>query len=152
MKRDLIGSLCIARRIASRAVQVALGCYQLQSARETTARWRELEPWSGDAALAAALVALKRYDLKEARAALQAWRDSGSAGSQDPLQFAAALSQEADATALYRVFADVLVGEDPTAEVMLAQARLAHVLAIVSLYQALGGGWSPKPLEAADAR
>ncbi|HET7910583.1 MAG TPA: efflux transporter outer membrane subunit [Pseudolabrys sp.] len=38
------------------------------------------------------------------------------------------------------------------AEDALAQARLAHVLAVVSLYQALGGGWSPKPVEAADAR
>ena len=38
------------------------------------------------------------------------------------------------------------------AEDALAQARLAHVQAIVSLYQALGGGWSPKPVEAADAR
>jgi len=35
---------------------------------------------------------------------------------------------------------------------LLVQARLAHVQAIVSLYQALGGGWLPKPLEAADAR
>lgn len=34
----------------------------------------------------------------------------------------------------------------------LVQARLAHVQAIVSLYQALGGGWLPKPIEAADAR
>ena len=34
----------------------------------------------------------------------------------------------------------------------LAQARLAHVLAIVSLYQALGGGWLPKPVVSADAR
>jgi NodT family efflux transporter outer membrane factor (OMF) lipoprotein len=34
----------------------------------------------------------------------------------------------------------------------LVQARLAHVLAIVSLYQALGGGWLPKPVESADAR
>jgi outer membrane protein, multidrug efflux system len=34
----------------------------------------------------------------------------------------------------------------------LVQARLAHVLAIVSLYQALGGGWLPKPLETAYAR
>jgi multidrug efflux system outer membrane protein len=32
------------------------------------------------------------------------------------------------------------------------QARLAHMQAIVSLYQALGGGWLPKPLEAANAR
>jgi multidrug efflux system outer membrane protein len=38
----------------------------------------------------------------------------------------------------------------------LAQARLAHVQAIVSLYQALGGGWLPKPnllpIEANNAR
>jgi len=39
-----------------------------------------------------------------------------------------------------------------SAQDTLAQARLAHVQAIVSLYQALGGGWLPKPLEAADAR
>jgi multidrug efflux system outer membrane protein len=38
------------------------------------------------------------------------------------------------------------------AEDALAQARLAHVQAIVSLYQALGGGWLPKPMESADAR
>ncbi len=73
---------------------------------------------------AAALVALKRYDLKEARAALTSWRDSGSAGNQDPLLFAEGISEEADATALYRVFGEVLVGEDPTPEVLLAQARL----------------------------
>jgi tetratricopeptide (TPR) repeat protein len=47
------------------------------------------------------------------------------AGSQDPLRFAELLEQEADATALYRVFDEVLVGDDPTAEVLLAQARLA---------------------------
>lgn len=35
---------------------------------------------------------------------------------------------------------------------LLVQARLAHVQAIVSLYQALGGGWLPKPVESADAR
>jgi multidrug efflux system outer membrane protein len=34
----------------------------------------------------------------------------------------------------------------------LAQARLAHVQAVVSLYQALGGGWLPKPVETSDAR
>jgi outer membrane protein, multidrug efflux system len=34
----------------------------------------------------------------------------------------------------------------------LVQAQLAHVLAIVSLYQALGGGWSAKPVDAPDAR
>ena len=38
------------------------------------------------------------------------------------------------------------------AEDALVQARLAHVQAIVSLYQALGGGWLPKPVEAANAR
>jgi outer membrane protein TolC len=38
------------------------------------------------------------------------------------------------------------------AEDLLAQARLAHVQAIVSLYQALGGGWLPRPLEAPNAR
>jgi NodT family efflux transporter outer membrane factor (OMF) lipoprotein len=41
-----------------------------------------------------------------------------------------------------------------TAEDNLAQARLARLQAIVSLYQALGGGWPPKPLplEASNAR
>jgi multidrug efflux system outer membrane protein len=34
----------------------------------------------------------------------------------------------------------------------LVQAQLAHVQAIVSLYQALGGGWLPKPMVTADAR
>jgi multidrug efflux system outer membrane protein len=34
----------------------------------------------------------------------------------------------------------------------LVQARLAHLLAIVSLYEALGGGWLPKPVEASNAR
>jgi multidrug efflux system outer membrane protein len=38
------------------------------------------------------------------------------------------------------------------AEDALVQARLAHVQAIVSLSQALGGGWLPKPVEAANAR
>jgi NodT family efflux transporter outer membrane factor (OMF) lipoprotein len=38
------------------------------------------------------------------------------------------------------------------AEDALVQARLAHVQAIVSLYQALGGGWLPKPVETTDAR
>ena len=38
------------------------------------------------------------------------------------------------------------------AEDTLVQARLAHVQAIVSLYQALGGGWLPKPVETTDAR
>jgi outer membrane protein TolC len=38
------------------------------------------------------------------------------------------------------------------AEDAVAQARLARLQAIVSLYQALGGGWLPKPVESADAR
>ena len=38
------------------------------------------------------------------------------------------------------------------AEDALVQVQLAHVLAVVSLYQALGGGWLPKPLETTDAR
>jgi outer membrane protein, multidrug efflux system len=38
------------------------------------------------------------------------------------------------------------------AEDTLVQARLAHIQAIVSLYQALGGGWLPKPVEASNAR
>jgi outer membrane protein TolC len=37
-----------------------------------------------------------------------------------------------------------------SAQDALTQARLAHVQAIVSLYQALGGGWSPKPRLAQD--
>ncbi|HTP40349.1 MAG TPA: tetratricopeptide repeat protein [Steroidobacteraceae bacterium] len=112
-------------RLASRAAQIAIGCHQLDTARAATARWRELDALNGEAALAATLVALQRYDLKEAREALMAWRDSGSFGTQDPLQFAEGLSQETDATALYRVFSDVLVGDDPAPEVLLAQARLA---------------------------
>lgn len=38
------------------------------------------------------------------------------------------------------------------AEDAQAQARLARLLAVVSLYQALGGGWLPKPVETTDAR
>ncbi len=34
----------------------------------------------------------------------------------------------------------------------LAQARLARLQAVVGLYQALGGGWLPKPMDTADAR
>jgi NodT family efflux transporter outer membrane factor (OMF) lipoprotein len=39
-----------------------------------------------------------------------------------------------------------------TAEITLAQAQLARLQAIVSLYQALGGGWLPKPVETSNAR
>jgi multidrug efflux system outer membrane protein len=38
------------------------------------------------------------------------------------------------------------------AEDALSQTRLARLQAIVSLYQALGGGWLPKPVETSDAR
>jgi tetratricopeptide (TPR) repeat protein len=110
---------------AMRAAQLALGCHNLDTARAAALRWRELQPFSGEAALTAALVAMKRYDIAEAREALTAWRDSGSSGSQDPLGFAEALAEETDATLLYRLFGEVLVGEDPNAEVLLAQARLA---------------------------
>jgi tetratricopeptide (TPR) repeat protein len=111
--------------VAAKAAQLAVGCEQFDVARAAAARWRKLEPYSGDAALTAALVALKRYDLVEAREALTAWRDSGSAGSQDPLRFAELLENETTATAVYPVFSQVLVGDEPTAAVLLAQARLA---------------------------
>ena len=39
-----------------------------------------------------------------------------------------------------------------SAQDSLVQARLAHVQAIVTLYQALGGGWLSKPVEARNAR
>jgi len=39
-----------------------------------------------------------------------------------------------------------------SAQDTLVVARLAHIQAIVSLYQALGGGWKPKPPETAHAR
>jgi len=39
-----------------------------------------------------------------------------------------------------------------SAQDTLVVARLAHIQAIVSLYQALGGGWQPKPPETANAR
>jgi multidrug efflux system outer membrane protein len=38
------------------------------------------------------------------------------------------------------------------AQLLHVQSRLAHVQAIVSLYQALGGGWLPKPEVADNAR
>jgi tetratricopeptide (TPR) repeat protein len=112
-------------QVAKRAAQLALGCEQLSAARVATARWRELDKYSGDAALTAAVVALKRYDLAEARKSLTAWRDSGTSASQDPLSFAELLAQQAEATSVYRVFGDVFVNEESTAEVQLAQARLA---------------------------
>jgi NodT family efflux transporter outer membrane factor (OMF) lipoprotein len=38
------------------------------------------------------------------------------------------------------------------AQDVLSQAQLARLQAVVSLYQALGGGWLPKPVETANAR
>jgi len=38
------------------------------------------------------------------------------------------------------------------AQDVLFQAQLARLQAIVSLYQALGGGWLPEPVEASNAR
>src|SRR5690606_13677708 len=111
--------------VAVRATQLAITCENLTAARTAAARWRELSPYSGEAALAAAVVAMKRYDLDEAREALAAWRDSGHSGRQDPRSFAEALAEQADATLVYRMFGEVLLGEDPSAEVLLAQARLA---------------------------
>lgn len=112
-------------QVAMRASQLALSCDQLNAARDAAARWRELSPYSGDAALTDALVAMKRYDVEAARAALTDWRESGSSGAQDPLSFAEALAEQADAPLLWRLFSEVLVGEDPSVEVLVAQARLA---------------------------
>jgi len=39
-----------------------------------------------------------------------------------------------------------------TAQLAQVLAHLDHVQAVVSLYQALGGGWLPRPVETADAR
>jgi NodT family efflux transporter outer membrane factor (OMF) lipoprotein len=39
-----------------------------------------------------------------------------------------------------------------SAQLLQVQANLAQAQAIVSLYQALGGGWLPRPVEAANAR
>jgi tetratricopeptide (TPR) repeat protein len=113
-------------KVAARATQIGIACAHLDAARRSAARWRVLEPASGEASLAAAIIALQLYHLDEARAALGAWRDAGSAGNQDPGQFAELLARESDATAAYRVFAEVLSGSDPTAEVLLAQAKLAQ--------------------------
>ncbi len=111
--------------VAMRAAQLALGCENLTSARAAAARWRELDPYSGEAALAAALIAMKRYDVDESREALTAWRDSGLAGNQDPMGLAEALQEQADATLVHRLFDEILMPADPNASVLLAQARLA---------------------------
>jgi tetratricopeptide (TPR) repeat protein len=113
------------QRIAARATEVALSCEQLPTARLASARWRELAPFSGEAALAATLVALQLYKLDEASSSLAAWRDSGSAGNQDPGRFAELLERETESTAAYHVFGQVLASDDPTSDVVLAQATLA---------------------------
>jgi len=113
------------QRIAARATEVALSCEQLPTARLASARWRELAPFSGEAALAATLVALQLYKLDEASSSLAAWRDSGSAGNQDPGRFAELLERETESTAAYHVFGQVLAKDDPTSDVVLAQATLA---------------------------
>lgn len=113
-------------RVAARATQVSLACAQLEPARRAAARWRALDPYAGEAALAAAIIALKLYRLDEAKVALAAWRDSGAAGAQDPGQVAELLSRESSATAAWHVFREVLTGTDPTAEVLMAEARLAQ--------------------------
>ncbi len=111
--------------LATRATQVAMGCEQLDTAQRAAARWQQLAPGRGEPALARALVAMKRFQVDEARKALSAWRDSGAAGNQDPGRFAQILEGETESTIAYRVFGDVLLGEDPTADVVLAQATLA---------------------------
>ncbi len=73
---------------------MGIACAQLDAARKSAARWRTLEPNSGEASLAAAIIALQLYRLEEARSALGAWRDIGSAGNQDPGQFAELLARE----------------------------------------------------------
>ncbi|MEY4762926.1 MAG: hypothetical protein RLZZ200_2782 [Pseudomonadota bacterium] len=111
--------------LAARATQVALGCEQLDVAQRAAVRWQQLAPGRGEPALARGLVAMKRFQVEEARKALVAWRDSGAAGNQDPGHFAQVLESETDSVIAYRLFGDVLLGDDPTAEVLLAQATLA---------------------------
>ncbi|MEO7807430.1 MAG: tetratricopeptide repeat protein [Steroidobacteraceae bacterium] len=112
-------------KLARRATEVALACGQLQSSAAAVKRWRVLAPRDAEAALAAAIIALKLYRLDDARAALTQWRDSGAQGAQDPSEFALLLERESDSTAALAVFSDVLAGSDPTAEVLLAQGQLA---------------------------
>jgi predicted Zn-dependent protease len=111
--------------VASRATQVAIGCEQLPLAQRSAQRWQALAPTAGEPALARAIVALKLYQLDEGRKALALWRDSGAAGNQDPGRFAELLENETEATAAYRVFGDVLLNDDATADVVLAQSLLA---------------------------
>jgi predicted Zn-dependent protease len=111
--------------LATRATQVAMGCEQLEPALRAAARWQQLAPGRGEQALARALVAMKLYQVEEARKALTQWRDSGAAGNQDPGRFADLLENETETTIAYRLYGDVLLGEDPTPDVLLAEATLA---------------------------
>ena len=111
--------------LATRATQVAMGCEQLDTAQRAAARWQQLAPGRSEPALARALVAMKRFQVDEARKALTVWRDAGAAGNQDPGRFAQILEGETESVIAYRVFGDVLLGDDPTAEVVMAQATLA---------------------------
>ncbi len=111
--------------LASRATQVAIGCEQLPLAQRSAQRWQALAPLAGEPALARTIVALKLYQPQEARKALTLWRDSGAAGNQDPGRFAELLENETEATAAYRLFGEVLLNDDATADVVLAQAQLA---------------------------
>jgi tetratricopeptide (TPR) repeat protein len=112
-------------KLARRATEVGLGCAQLATAATAVKRWRTLAPRDADAALAAAIIALKLYRLDDARDALVQWRDSGAQGAQAPGDFAELLERESDATAALAVFSEVLAGSDPTAEVLLAEGQLA---------------------------
>jgi tetratricopeptide (TPR) repeat protein len=109
-----------------RATQLALGCEQVPLALQAARRWQALAPFSGEAALARAIAALKLYQLEEGRAALVVWRDSAAGGNQDPRRFVDLLEQEVDSTALYRSFGPALVDENSNAEVVLALAGLAQ--------------------------
>ena len=111
--------------LAARATQVAMGCEQLDTAQRAADRWQQLAPARGEPALARALIAMKHYQVDDARKALSLWKDSGATGNQDPGRFAELLESETETTVAYRVFGDVLVDDDATADVVLAQATLA---------------------------
>ena len=111
--------------LAARATQVALGCEQLDTAHRSATRWQQLQPRRAEPALARALIAMKLYQVDEARKALALWKESGATGNQDPGRFAELLESETETTVAYRVFGDVLVDDDATADVVLAQATLA---------------------------
>lgn len=112
--------------LSARATQLALGCEQVPLALEAARRWQALQPFSGEAALARAIAALKLYRLEEGRQALLAWRDSAAGGNQDPGRFVGLLEAEVGSTALYRSFGPALVDDNSNADVLLALAALAQ--------------------------